>query len=185
MLDVAADDALAFEELYDRFSPQLYPLCLRILRQPCDAQTVLLDIFWEVWRNRERYDPSRGTARTYLVTLTRSRAIDYLRASKRRSEVQQQASAQREAEFTIRQTQHEPRQQAIVAEHGELLHEAMESLTHAQRESLQLAYFEGLTHQEISDRTDTPLGSVKTHIRQGLIKLRAILRRRVPEEDQP
>lgn len=182
LIAVSDDDTEAFEELYDRYSPVLYPLCLRILQDASEAQAVLLDVFWEVWRNRGRFDPSRGSARTYLVMMARSRAIDHLRASKRRHENRQQLYEDR-PDCQIRQlSQQAPEQRVIDAEHGQLLHRALELLTHDQRETLQLAYFEGLTHQQIADKTTMPLGSVKTHIRQGLIKLRSILRGTVSEE---
>lgn len=175
---IQAGDSEAFEQLYDRYSPALYPLCLRILHKPCDAQTVLLDVFWELWRNREKFNPDRGTVRSYLKTLTRSRSIDHVRASGRHEAHHQQARAERIGVLRQQQSGSEPDRLAIAAEDGERLHEALETLSHAQRKSLQLAYFDGLTHQEISDLTDTPLGSVKTHIRQGLIKLRATLNRK-------
>ena len=77
---VARRDEEAFGQLYDRYSPTLFAVCLRILRRPHDAQAVLSDVFWEVWHHAERFNPNRGSARTYLVMLARSRAIDRLRA---------------------------------------------------------------------------------------------------------
>lgn len=177
MQAIQAGDSAAFELLYDRYSPILYPLCLRILRKPCDAQPVLLDVFWELWRNREKFNPDRGSVRSYFTTLARSRSIDQVRAAGRQKQHYQQARDERRGELEQQQSIIGPERQAIAAEEGQQLHAALENLTHAQRESLQLAYFEGLTHQEIAERTDTPLGTVKTHIRQGLIKLRSILKR--------
>lgn len=180
MAAIQAGDTVAFEELYDRYSPLLYPICLGILHNACDAQAVLLDLFWELWRTRERFNPERGSVRSYLVTLARSRAIDQLRAGKRQTQNQQELYEARQNYFHQPYADGQPAAEAMAAEEGELVREALETLTHAQRESLQLAYFDGLTHQQIAERTGTPLGSVKSHIRQGLIKLRAILRRHHP-----
>jgi RNA polymerase sigma-70 factor (ECF subfamily) len=180
MQAIQAGDTQAFEELYDRYSPLLYPVCLGILHNACDAQGVLLDLFWELWRSRERFNPERGSVRSYLMTLARSRAIDHLRAGKRYAEHQQELFEARQNYFHQPYADGQPAAEAMAAEEGELVREALETLTHAQRESLQLAYFDGLTHQQIAERTGTPLGSVKSHIRQGLIKLRAILRRHHP-----
>ncbi|WP_442482395.1 sigma-70 family RNA polymerase sigma factor [Aeoliella sp. SH292] len=180
MAAIQQGDTRAFEELYDRYSPLLYPVCLSILHNACDAQGVLLDLFWELWRSRERFNPERGSVRSYLMTLARSRAIDHLRAGKRYAEHQQELYEARQNYFHQPYPDGQPAAEAMAAEEGELVREALETLTHAQRESLQLAYFDGLTHQQIAERTGTPLGSVKSHIRQGLIKLRAILRRHRP-----
>jgi RNA polymerase sigma-70 factor (ECF subfamily) len=180
MQAIQRGDTQAFEQLYDRYSPLLYPVCLGILHNACDAQGVLLDLFWELWRSRERFNPERGSVRSYLMTLARSRAIDHLRAGKRYAEHQQELYETRQNYFHQSYADGQPAAEAMAAEEGELVREALETLTHAQRESLQLAYFDGLTQQQIAERTGTPLGSVKSHIRQGLIKLRAILRRHQP-----
>src|SRR5262245_14056098 len=77
---VAGGDEQAFVDLYDRFAPQLYAVCLRIVRRHADAETVLSDVFWQIWTQADRYNPNRGSPRTFLMTLARSRAIDRWRA---------------------------------------------------------------------------------------------------------
>jgi RNA polymerase sigma-70 factor (ECF subfamily) len=185
MAGVAQCDRQAFEQLYDRYAPLLNTLCVRILGRPSDASPVLVDIFWEVWRTAEKFDPNRGTARTYLLTLTRSRAIDALRARRREEERRHASYAARKGEADERQRQSEPAWQAMRREQSAALHDALDQLTTAQRQMLELAYFEGLSHSEIATRTDTPLGSVKTHIRQGLVKLRQTFRQTSAREPLP
>ncbi|MCO6046910.1 sigma-70 family RNA polymerase sigma factor [Aeoliella sp. ICT_H6.2] len=177
MVAIAQGDAAALEALYDRYSGTLYPICLRILKNASDAQGILLDVFWEIWQRGERFDPNRGTPRSYLVMLVRSRAIDLLRKEKRRAEHEQLTAIHGRAGLADGQAASQPAQQAIHTEDGELLHQALDSLSPPQRETLHLAYFDGLTHQQIAEKTKLPLGTVKSHIRLGLNKLRGILRR--------
>ena len=173
---VAQRDEEAFGQLYDRYSPTLFAVCLRILRRPHDAQAVLSDVFWEVWHHAERFNPNRGSARTYLVMLARSRAIDRLRAESGRQSCETEFSQTRENEIAEWQQDEDPARLAIASENSRLIAAALEELTDAQRQALQLAYFDGLTHREIAAQLGAPLGSVKTHIRTGLARLGRALR---------
>jgi len=177
---IAGGDRASFEALYELYSPLLYSICLKILRNPSDAQPVLHDVFWEVWRLAKRFDPERGTPRTYLMTLARSRAIDRLRGDRRRVATHQQAHLLGECSLEERMLSDEPAHKAIRSENGQLLGRAIQTLTSAQQNVLQCAYFEGLTHSEIAEKLDMPLGTVKTNIRQSLIKLRKVLRQLDP-----
>lgn len=177
---IAQGDRGSFEALYELYSPLLYSICLRILRNPSDAQPVLHDVFWEVWRLAKRFDPERGTPRTYLMTLARSRSIDRLRGDRRRTATLQQAQSLGECTLEERMLTDEPASNAMRSENGELLGRALQTLTSAQQSVLQCAYFEGLTHCEIAEKLDLPLGTVKTNIRQSLIKLRKVLKQLDP-----
>ena len=172
---VAERDEQAFEALYDRLSPTLYAVCLRITRRPSDAQAVMSDVFLETWEKADRFNPSRGSARTYLITLARSRAIDLIRSDTGRSNRESRAGQTKDESFRRRQVQSDPAQIAASIEHRELVGMALRELSDVQQAALELAYFEGLTHKEIAVRLHKPLGTVKTHIRQGLGKLRQIL----------
>ena len=176
MLAMARRDEAAFAQLYDRYSSLLYAIGLRILRRPLDAEAVLSEVFWEIWQNAERFNPERGSARTYLKVLGRSRAIDRLRAEKNRSTHEAAACDDRLSQVQQSQMSDGPVRQTLRGEDGELVTEALKELSSAQHEVLQLAFYEGLTHREIAERQDAPLGTVKTHIRQGLIKLGHALR---------
>jgi RNA polymerase sigma-70 factor (ECF subfamily) len=173
---VARRDEDAFGQLYDRFSPLLYAVSLRILRRPHDAQAVLSDVFWEVWHHAERYNPKRGSARTYLVMLVRSRAIDRLRSESGRQVAETEFCQSREPEVAEWQQDEDPAKLAVADENSRLVAAALEELSESQQRALQLAYFDGLTHREIAERLGAPLGSVKTHIRTGLAKLGRALR---------
>jgi RNA polymerase sigma-70 factor (ECF subfamily) len=177
MAAVAERDEAAFRQLYDRYSPMLYAVALRILRRTHDAQAVLSDVFWEVWRHAERYNPNRGSARTYLVMLVRSRAIDRLRADSGWQRGDAEFSQSSENDIREWEQAGDPARLAIADENSRLVAAALEGLSEVQQRALQLAYFEGLTHREIAARLDAPLGTVKTHIRNGLSKLGRALRR--------
>jgi RNA polymerase sigma-70 factor (ECF subfamily) len=177
---VRLGDRDAFHALYRRFSSDVYTLCERILHSRHEAEDATADVFCEIWLRRERYDATRGGARTYLMTLGRSRAIDRLRSRAARPDMTNKTQLEGASL---------PANAAIApddaAENDELrarVVEALASLGARQRTAMELAYFEGLSHREIADKLATPLGTVKTHIRQGLAKLRSALRVRQAEE---
>ena len=180
--DVAAMDAVrqgdrdAFAGVYDRHSAAVYGLALRVLRHGPDAEAVVSDVFYELWRNPNKYDASRASLRSYLMTMTRCRAIDRVRASTTRAD---KTAAAREAaapDWLDRQAHHTPERDAIVCEQGELVRAAVRRLDAGQRQALVLAYFQGMTHREIADELDKPLGTVKTWLRRALLDLRDALR---------
>ena len=180
---VRLGDRSAFRALYDRFGPDLLALCERILHHRADAEDAVADIFWEVWKRRDRYDVARGPARPYLMTIARSRAIDRLRSTAARPESRADAGrrvAEQEELTTAIPTPDES------AAHGETrirIIAALAELDARQREAMELSYYEGLSHQQIADRLGAPLGTVKTHIRKGLMKLRYALQGLDAEDD--
>lgn len=175
MAGIARREVTAFEALYDRYSPLLYGLCLRILRQHGDAESVLAEVFWEIWKKSERFDPNRVKPRNYLVTVARSRAVDRLRAAATRSRKEEEAGSLRASTGREGGDELDPVSQLVLREDGERVRNAFEKLSDTQRTTLALAFYEGLTHVEIADRLAIPLGTVKSSIRQGLIKLRNML----------
>jgi RNA polymerase sigma-70 factor (ECF subfamily) len=173
---VRRGDRRAFCALYDRFGAEVLALCERILHQRADAEDAVADVFWEVWQRRERYDAARGGARPYLMTLARSRAIDRLRSQAARPELRVEGNRRVSEEDQVTSFVPSPEESAAQAELKLRVAEAFAVLDDRQREAMELAYYEGLTHQQIAQRLDTPLGTVKTHIRKGLTKLRYALR---------
>jgi RNA polymerase sigma-70 factor (ECF subfamily) len=171
LAQIAARDEKAFEAFYDRHSPRMYGLCLRILGRPTDAQAVLSDVFYEIWQSAGRFNPIRGSARTYVTTLTRSRAIDRLRADSARSANEKQFRADQGLARNA-PANSDPAATMINRESFEQVQRALSDLTDAQRETLELAYFGGLTHREIAAHLHLPLGTVKTNIRTALARLR-------------
>jgi RNA polymerase sigma-70 factor, ECF subfamily len=169
---MAAGDRDAFARFYDRYAPVVYPLVLRIVREPADAADVLQEVFWEAWRSAGTYDPARGTPEAWMITRARGRAIDRLRALRRRGETfvapvdEALAAAPADAGGDA----------ARRAEERDVVTGALERLPQAQREAIELAYYGGLTQTEIAERLRQPLGTVKTRIRLGLERLREVMR---------
>jgi RNA polymerase sigma-70 factor (ECF subfamily) len=178
MAAVAQGDQRAFEALYDRFAATLNALCLRILGPAGDAEAVLSEVFLELWQHADRYVPERGSLTAYVTLLTRSRAIDRLRAETSRAAAQARLRIQQVHDSSAPLAQTDPSRAVAADEDQQWVRAALAGLSDAQRRSLELAYFDGLSHREISEQMKRPLGSVKTDIRRGLLRLRAAMRSR-------
>ena len=172
---IAKGDRQAFGQLYDQSSSLLYTLCLRILGDQDEAAELLQEVYTEVWCKIARYDPQRGSPIAWLVTLTRSRAIDRLRSRVSKGHgVTDSIDDTQAAELQDRaQT---PFEQQADAELRALVSKALSDLPEAQRRALELAYYEGLSHSEIAERLGEPLGTIKTRIKLGMNKLKTVLR---------
>ena len=169
---MAGGDHDALAELYDRHGRVVYSLALRIVRDQGDAEEVVQDVFAQAWRQSARYSAGRGSVIAWLMTLTRSRAVDRLRGRRSRpsasAEVDPMIDDVIDAAASIDE-------QLVSAVRGERVRAALDGLPFLQRIAIELAFYEGLTHTEIATRLDQPLGTVKTRIRQGLLKLRELL----------
>jgi len=154
-------DAAALGEFYDRYAGLVNGLALRILRNPAEAEDVVQEVFVQVWRQAERFDPARGSPEAWLCTIARTRALDRLRRRASRREDPADAAPGASAP---------PRTEEALA-----VRKALEGLSADQRHALELAYYEGLTHTEIAARLGEPLGTVKTRIRTAMIRLRDVL----------
>ncbi|HMF56992.1 MAG TPA: sigma-70 family RNA polymerase sigma factor [Pyrinomonadaceae bacterium] len=166
---IARGDESALAAVYDQYSRILFGMILRILNDREEAEDVLQEVFLQVWRRAGDYDETRGRPFTWLVTLARSRAIDRFRAL---------SSRQRAANEAVKEVSDEvsdAAKDAFKSEQGEAVRGALAELPEEQRRALLLAYFEGLSQSEIAVRLGTPLGTVKTRMRSGLIKLRELL----------
>jgi RNA polymerase sigma-70 factor, ECF subfamily len=170
---MAAGDRDAFGRFYDRYAPLVYPLILRIVRDRADAADVLQDVFWETWQGASAYDAGRGTPEAWVITRARTRAIDRIRAVRRRGEtfVPPIDEGQAAAPAAI------GGDAAERAEDRGVVQKALTQLPDAQRQVIELAYYAGLTQTEIANRLRQPLGTVKTRIRLGLERLREVVRR--------
>ena len=168
---IRGGDQPALDELYRRYSSPVYSLVWKILQNAEESEDVTLDVFWQVWRQAERYDLSRGAPPAWIFTLARSRAIDRLRARRRRED---RTVSFDDPELNLDPLDDEkaPDEVASFRQTRDAVREAMKSLSARQREAVELAFFQGLTHVEIAERLGQPLGTVKTRIRQGLIRLR-------------
>jgi RNA polymerase sigma-70 factor, ECF subfamily len=154
-------DRSGLEGLYDRYARLVFNLVVRIVRSRSDAEEVLQEVFLQAWRSAARFDPSRGSPEAWLVMMARSRALDALRAARRRPEPEPPA-------YSFGSVP----DQAGALEARTLTTRALRDLPSAQREVLELAFYDGLTQSEISTRTGAPLGTVKSRTRMALEQLR-------------
>jgi len=165
---VARGDASAFEALYDELSSAVFGLARRVVRDPARAEDVTQEVFLEVWRKAGRFDSALGRAKTWVMTIAHRRAVDAVRRNE---------SQKRQDERTApEQVSHdEPADSLIAAEEQGAVRECLETLTDLQLESVRLAYFNGYTYSEVATLLDKPLPTIKTRMRDGLIRLRDCL----------
>jgi RNA polymerase sigma-70 factor (ECF subfamily) len=165
---VARGDQAAFAAVYDRVAAQVFGLVSRVVRDPAQSEEVTQEVMLEVWRSASRFDPQRGSAMAWLMTLAHRRAVDRVRSGL--------AAARREARAAAAQTDYD-----VVAEEVETRLDAqrvrrcLDSLTDLQRESVTLAYYGGYTYREVAGLLGVAVGTVKTRMRDGLIRLRDCL----------
>jgi RNA polymerase sigma-70 factor (ECF subfamily) len=165
----ASGDADALAALYDRHSRIIYSLAFRIIGDTSDAEEVVQDVFAQVWRQAARYDTSRGAVIAWMLMMTRSRAIDRIRSRRGLPPV---APDSWKGLAEMVDPAQGPELTTLTADQIGRVREALNALPLTQRLAIQLAFYEGLTHVEIAERLEEPLGTVKTRIRLGLLKLR-------------
>ena len=161
-------DASAFADLYDSVAPRIYGLLFRILRDVPQSEEVTQEVFLEIWQTSNRFDPNRGSARSWVMTMAHRRAVDRVRSTEawRRRDAADAADRSRTAPFD------HTAETAQTALDARAVQVALAVLSSAQRQALELAYFGGHTHSEVSRLLHIPLGTAKTRIRAGLIRLR-------------
>ena len=169
---MARGDASAMADLYDRHARAIYSLALRMLADAAEAEDVVQDVFTQAWRQAGLYDPARAAVIGWLLVIARARTLDRLRA--RRSRIAPAGTGPDPADIADVTPGQEV--QAIGREQGSRVRAALSALSAAQREAIELAYYKGLSQSDIAARLQQPLGTVKTRIRSGLLRLREILR---------
>ena len=165
VMAIRSGDQSAMAALYDRFSSIVYAVALRVLQETGAAEDVLQDIFMQLWRNPGAFDSSRGNMAAWLAVIARNRAIDALRRRRPQDDIEEVVVS-----VEIDLASEADRSRAM-----EKVRRALQAMPSPQRSALELAYFEGLTHTEIAEKTGEPLGTIKTRIRTGLLSLRKIL----------
>ncbi|MDQ6523850.1 ECF RNA polymerase sigma factor SigK [Nocardioides sp. LHD-245] len=163
----ARGDSAAFATLYDATAARVHGLVLRVVRDPAQAEEVTQEVFLEIWRQASRYDVARGSALAWLMTITHRKAVDRVRsaeAATRRDVTYEQSNRAVEHDTTV--------EAAHASLEAHRVRAALTQLTDVQREAIELAYFGGYTHTEVAALLDLPVGTAKTRIRDGLIRLR-------------
>jgi RNA polymerase sigma-70 factor (ECF subfamily) len=176
----AAGDGRAMTDLYDRYGSVLYTVAYRVVGQRADAEEVVVEAFAQAWREAARFEAGRGSVAAWLTMIARSRALDLVRARSRRDRLA--ANAANAAASGLDGGSATPDHGASPADRAEdderrrVVRQAMDGLSPAQRQAIELAFFEGLSQSEIAARLNEPLGTVKTRVRLGMQKLRESLR---------
>jgi RNA polymerase sigma-70 factor (ECF subfamily) len=181
LASVAKGDQQAFEQLYEQTSALLYALAMRIVGNQDEAAELLQEVYLEVWRKASNYDAARGTPMAWLVTLARSRALDRVRALGSRGKGVTASLDDTPASGLV-STNSDALEMRAATERHALVGTALKGLPPVQRQAIELAFYGGLTHMEIAERLQTPLGTIKTRIRLGMEKLRDSLRSLWEEE---
>ena len=165
---VARGDSAAFESLYDELSSAVFGLARRVVRDPARAEDVTQEVFLEVWRKAARFDSALGKAKTWVMTIAHRRAVDAVRRS--------ESQKRQDTKAAPDEVSHDEPADAVIKteEHG-AVRDCMETLTDLQLESVRLAYFNGYTYNEVATLLDKPLPTIKTRMRDGLIRLRDCL----------
>jgi RNA polymerase sigma-70 factor (ECF subfamily) len=171
---LAAGDERALAELYDRYGAMAYSLACSILHDPSEAEEAASDAFVQVWSTAASFDPGRASVGAWISMITRTRSLDRLRARKRRAVTVEKAAGldQEGMALPIARFEPAPDRHAEQSETRQRVNERLETLPEAQRRAIELAYFGGLSHSEIAEELNEPLGTVKTRIRSGMDKLR-------------
>jgi RNA polymerase sigma-70 factor, ECF subfamily len=164
---IALGDQTAFAALYDRLAPLVYGVIRRVLRDPSQSEEVAQEVFVEIWKTATRFDQTRGSAQTWVLTMAHRRAVDRVR-SEQASRNRNDRVGQRDQSPAFDEV---AEQVATNLEQTEV-REALDALTDLQREAVELAYYKGYTYREVAEILDAPLGTIKTRMRDGLIRLR-------------
>ncbi len=165
---VARGDEAAFSALYEELAPRVYGLARRILRDPAQAEEVAQEALVEVWRTAARYDPAKGSAVSWALTIAHRRAVDRVRS--------EQASTERERRLATEERPYdEVVEEATARLERQQVQRCLEGLTELQREAITLAYYRGYSYREVAELLDTGLPAIKTRMRDGLIRMRDCL----------
>lgn len=166
----ATGDEAAFARLYDAVASRLYGLVRRVVRDPAQSEEVAQEVFLDIWRHSARFDPARGSALSWMMTIAHRKAVDRVRSA--------ESARHRDDSYgtSNQDVDHDSTAEAVVERlDAEQVHRALATLTAPQRQALELAYLGGYTHTEVATMLDLPLGTAKTRIRDGLIRLRDTL----------
>ena len=171
LAQTARGDTAAFAQLYDRHSTLLFSFVVRILRDEHDAEDVLQEAFTHIWERAAQYDAALGKPLSWMISLTRNKAIDRLRKRKRRAEVMMESAEEADILLSIP----DEGGATLATDDAALVRRAMSALSPEQRRAIELAFFSGLTHMEIAEQLGEPAGTIKARIRRGMLTMRDVL----------
>ena len=176
MRRISSKEPEALGVLYDHYNRLLFGLLKSILKKQEEAEDLLQEVFTTIWEKADQFDTERGTAYTWIVSLTRNKAIDRLRSKVYKEQKKQSTSLNDDEVFhPLYSDEYNPLENAILSDRAKRVYDALQKLSEKQRSVIQVAYFDGLSQSEISDEYDIPLGTVKTRMRDGMLKLRELL----------
>ena len=170
---IARGDRAAFEEFYSRYIGLIYSAAHRVLNSQPDAEDVAQDVMFMIWEKSPMFDASRGKPVTWALTMTRNKSIDRLRSLQRRFRLQDEVEREAAREDFVNDRR--PADEMEAVEKGQIVRSAVMKLSREQREVIEMAYFGGLTQQEIAVRLKEPLGTVKARIRRGMLRLKKMV----------
>ena len=169
---IADQDRDALSEFYDQTARPLFSIACRMLGNVADAEEVIQDVFLQIWTKAEKFEAEKGHAFHWVLALTRNRCIDGLRARQRRSRIMVDTSGEVDVDHAVDLT---PADAPLMENENAVIQSVVNNLPKDQREAIEMAFFGGMTHQEIADSLNEPLGTVKARIRRGMLKLRGSL----------
>lgn len=164
---IAGGDQRAFADLYDQVAPRIFGLIRRVLVDAAQSEEVTQEVFLEIWQTASRYSPEKGSALTWMLTMSHRRAVDRIRSS--------QAGRDRDLKVGTRDWEREfdsVSESVEITIENERVQAALQTLTELQREAITLAYYRGMSHSEVAEHLHIPIGTVKTRLRDGMIRLR-------------
>lgn len=171
---IGLGDRASFAAFYDRYWGLIYATALKVLTDPAEAEDTAQETFFLLWEKAPMYDPSRGKPLTWATTVARNKAIDRFRALQRRSRLHEKAEEESLADHDWRQ--HRGTEAGVEqSEEGQALRRAVMKLSRDQREAIEMAYFGGMTQQEIARRLQEPIGTIKARIRRGMMRLKKLV----------
>lgn len=168
LVATAGGDQEAFARLYDRFAPRVFGLVRKVVRDPGLSQDTMQEVMTELWRTSPRFDPDKGNAVSWILTLAHRRAVDAVR---REQSARDRADTVGRQEDAARPFDDVSEAVTMADEHSQI-RKALDALTDLQRQAIELAYFQGMTYREVAENLGVPLGTIKTRMRDGMIRLR-------------
>jgi RNA polymerase sigma-70 factor (ECF subfamily) len=170
---IGSRDRDSFARLYDRYSAILFSISVRVVNDTELAEDVVQDVFFQIWEKAATYDPGRGKPLTWAITLTRNKSIDRLRSVQRRYRLHDEVKE--ETKTTAAVADFESARKLEYREKREIIRNAVRQLSKEQRQAIEMAFFSGLTQNEVAEQLGQPLGTIKARIRRGMMKLRDLL----------